>query len=182
VFPATFANLLKLKNLAQEQNPQRTIFPTAGDRLGQQHARHRRAVHHAALAGGGVGDERAVAGHDGQPEFHPARAGLRRGRDARWQARHRAVPVHRHQCAGGPPGPECRGHEPRLRSCRSSRPASTAAASRWSFNARPPADRRQVRSPRGRARRGLPCWRATSPSTCRRSWRRPRWPTTPAPG
>ncbi len=35
VFPATFANLLKLKNLAQEQNPKCTIFPTAGDKLGQ---------------------------------------------------------------------------------------------------------------------------------------------------
>ena len=35
VFPATFANLLKLKNLAQEQNPKSTIFPTASDKLGQ---------------------------------------------------------------------------------------------------------------------------------------------------
>ncbi len=34
-FPATFANLLKLKNLIQEQNPKSTIFPTAGDKLGQ---------------------------------------------------------------------------------------------------------------------------------------------------
>jgi hypothetical protein len=34
-FPATFANLLKLKNLAQEKNPASTIFPTAGDKLGQ---------------------------------------------------------------------------------------------------------------------------------------------------
>ena len=35
VFPATFANLLKLKNLAQEHNPKCTIFPTAADKLGQ---------------------------------------------------------------------------------------------------------------------------------------------------
>lgn len=34
-FPATFANLLKLKNLVQEHSPRSTIFPTAGDRLGQ---------------------------------------------------------------------------------------------------------------------------------------------------
>jgi hypothetical protein len=34
-FPATFANLLKLKNLIQEHNPKSTIFPTAGDKLGQ---------------------------------------------------------------------------------------------------------------------------------------------------
>lgn len=34
-FPATFANLLKLKNLVQEHNPKSTIFPTAGDKLGQ---------------------------------------------------------------------------------------------------------------------------------------------------
>src|SRR5471030_1110899 len=34
-FPATFANLLKLKNLIQEHNPASTIFPTAGDKLGQ---------------------------------------------------------------------------------------------------------------------------------------------------
>ena len=35
VFPATFANLLRLKNLAQDQNPASTIFPTAADKLGQ---------------------------------------------------------------------------------------------------------------------------------------------------
>ncbi len=35
VFPATFANLLKLKNLAQEKNPASTIFPTAAEKLGQ---------------------------------------------------------------------------------------------------------------------------------------------------
>ena len=34
-FPATFANLLKLKNLIQEHNPQSTIFPTAAEKLGQ---------------------------------------------------------------------------------------------------------------------------------------------------
>jgi hypothetical protein len=34
-FPATFANLLRLKNLAQEHNPQSTIFATATERLGQ---------------------------------------------------------------------------------------------------------------------------------------------------
>ncbi len=34
-FPATFANLLKLKNLIQEHNPKSTIFPTAGEKLGQ---------------------------------------------------------------------------------------------------------------------------------------------------
>ena len=35
VFPASFANLLKLKNLAQEKNPASTIFPTAAEKLGQ---------------------------------------------------------------------------------------------------------------------------------------------------
>jgi hypothetical protein len=34
-FPATFANLLRLKNLAQEHNPKSTIFPTAAEKLGQ---------------------------------------------------------------------------------------------------------------------------------------------------
>jgi hypothetical protein len=34
-FPATFANLLRLKNLVQEHNPAATIFPTAAERLGQ---------------------------------------------------------------------------------------------------------------------------------------------------
>jgi hypothetical protein len=34
-FPATFANLLRLKNLIQEHNPKSTIFPTAGEKLGQ---------------------------------------------------------------------------------------------------------------------------------------------------
>lgn len=34
-FPASFANLLKLKNLVQEHNPKSTIFPTATQRLGQ---------------------------------------------------------------------------------------------------------------------------------------------------
>src|SRR5688572_907543 len=34
-FPATFANLLQLKNLVQEHNPQSTIFPGATEKLGQ---------------------------------------------------------------------------------------------------------------------------------------------------
>lgn len=34
-FPATWANLLKLKNLVQEHDPASTIFPTAGAKLGQ---------------------------------------------------------------------------------------------------------------------------------------------------
>jgi len=34
-FPATFANLLVLKNLIQEHNPASTIFPSAGQKLGQ---------------------------------------------------------------------------------------------------------------------------------------------------
>jgi hypothetical protein len=34
-FPASFANLLKLKNLIQEHNPKSTIFPTATQKLGQ---------------------------------------------------------------------------------------------------------------------------------------------------
>ena len=35
IFPATFANLLLLKNLVQEHNPASTIFPTAAPRLGR---------------------------------------------------------------------------------------------------------------------------------------------------
>jgi hypothetical protein len=34
-FPATFANLLRVKNLVQEHNPAATIFPTATEKLGQ---------------------------------------------------------------------------------------------------------------------------------------------------
>lgn len=34
-FPATFANLLRLKNLVQEHNPQSTIFATATEQLGR---------------------------------------------------------------------------------------------------------------------------------------------------
>jgi hypothetical protein len=34
-FPATFANLLLLKNLVQEHNPATTIFPTAAEQLGR---------------------------------------------------------------------------------------------------------------------------------------------------
>ena len=34
-FPASFANLLRLKNCVQEHDPASTIFPTAGARLGQ---------------------------------------------------------------------------------------------------------------------------------------------------
>jgi hypothetical protein len=34
-FPATFANLLRLKNLVQEHNPRSTIFASASDRLGE---------------------------------------------------------------------------------------------------------------------------------------------------
>ena len=35
VFPATFANLLQLKNLIQSHDPESTIFPTAGQNLGR---------------------------------------------------------------------------------------------------------------------------------------------------
>jgi hypothetical protein len=35
VFPATFKNLIALKNLVQEHNPASTIFPTAAQKLGQ---------------------------------------------------------------------------------------------------------------------------------------------------
>jgi hypothetical protein len=35
VFPASWANLLTLKNLIQEHNPASTIFPTGGDKLGR---------------------------------------------------------------------------------------------------------------------------------------------------
>ena len=35
VFPATFANLLRLKNLIQENNPKSTIFPSATEQLGR---------------------------------------------------------------------------------------------------------------------------------------------------
>lgn len=35
IFPATFANLLQLKNLIQEHNPASTIFPTATEQLGR---------------------------------------------------------------------------------------------------------------------------------------------------
>ncbi len=34
-FPATFANLLRLKNLVQEHDPSSTIFPTAAEQLGR---------------------------------------------------------------------------------------------------------------------------------------------------
>jgi hypothetical protein len=34
-FPATFANLLRLKNLVHEHSPDSTIFPTAAEKLGQ---------------------------------------------------------------------------------------------------------------------------------------------------
>jgi hypothetical protein len=34
-FPASFANLLQLKNLVQQHNPKSTIFPTAAERLGE---------------------------------------------------------------------------------------------------------------------------------------------------
>ena len=34
-FPATWENLLKLKNLIQHHDPASTIFPSTGDRLGQ---------------------------------------------------------------------------------------------------------------------------------------------------
>ena len=35
IFPATFANLLRLKNLIQEHQPQSTIFPSATEQLGR---------------------------------------------------------------------------------------------------------------------------------------------------
>ncbi len=35
IFPATFANLLRLKNLVQEHHPASTIFPTATEKLGR---------------------------------------------------------------------------------------------------------------------------------------------------
>jgi hypothetical protein len=44
------------------EEPASTIFPTAREQARPQHARDRRAFHHAALAGDGVGDERPQLG------------------------------------------------------------------------------------------------------------------------
>ena len=35
IFPATFSNLLKIKNLLQERDPASTVFPTASEQLGR---------------------------------------------------------------------------------------------------------------------------------------------------
>ena len=45
-FPATFENLLRLKNLILEHDPDSTIFPTSRPKAWPEHPRDRRAFHH----------------------------------------------------------------------------------------------------------------------------------------
>ena len=86
-FPASWENLLRLKNLVLEHDAGSTIFPTASEpTLAHQSlgvgARfttlHWPAVEWAMA--------RAWPEHDRKPEQHPTRARVRRGRDARWAA------------------------------------------------------------------------------------------------
>ena len=53
-------------------------FPDGRAKARPEHARHWRSFHHAALAGRGVGDERAGDRRDRQSELDPTRVGLRR--------------------------------------------------------------------------------------------------------
>ena len=130
-------------------------FPDVRRRPRAADARHGGPVHDAALAGGRVGDERAGARRDGEPEQHPEGARLRRRRHARGPPGHRALSLHRHQRPRGPPGPERRGHEPRLRPLEAA-DRVPPPQDRLELQRRPPADRRRVRRPRGRACPGMP--------------------------
>ena len=71
------------------------------------------------------------------------------------QPRHRPLPLHRRQRARGPPGPERRGHEPRLHAVQA-QDRLPPPPDPLGLQRRPPADRRQVRRPRGPAGRRLP--------------------------
>ena len=180
-FPATWDNLLRLKNAVQEHDPDSTIFPTAGSQPRARHPRHRRAFHDAALAGGRVGDERAQSRHHRQSEQHSARAGLRRRRDARRAARHGAVSVHRNERARGASGTKRRRHEPRLRALEAQDRVSPAAASPGAST--PTISRSAASSTRARTRScAAACSPATSRSICRRSSRRRRRRRTRPPG
>ena len=179
VFPATWDNLLRLKNAVQEHDPDSTIFPTAGANLGRGTlgigARfttlHWPAVEWAMT--------RAESRRHRESEQHSARAGVRRRRHARGPARHGAVPVHRHERARRASGPERRRHEPRLRAVEA-QDGLSSTANRVELQRRSSADRRQVRRARGRAGPRAACSRATSRSTFRPSSPRPQAPADAA--
>ena len=150
-FPATWENLLLLKNAVQEHDAGSTIFPTAGGESGTQHAGNRCAIHHPALARGRVGDARAQSRRHGQSEQHSPRAGIRRRRDARRAARYCAVSLHRHERPGRASGTKRRRHEPRLRALEAQDRVSPPAH-RVELQRRSSAHWRQIRRAGGRAR------------------------------
>ncbi len=129
IVPLLWSNLAPLKNLLQEADPDSTVFPVARGALARASlgigARFT-TLHWPAVAW--AMKELAPAPHR-QPELDPARARLRRGRDARRASRPGAVPVHRRHRPRGTPGPVRAGHDPRRRRVLPEAAASIATAS-----------------------------------------------------
>jgi hypothetical protein len=150
-FPATWENLLRLKNLVQEHDAGSTIFPSAAGDLGGSTlgigARfttlHWPAVEWAmsALELGSRRTRTASPASSSTTSTPCSRAGSARSRS-----------LHRDERARGPPGPERGGDEPRVRAVEAE-DGLPPAPDRLELQRRPPAGRRRVRRPRGRARR-----------------------------
>ena len=169
-FPATFANLLRLKNLVQEHNPAAPIFPTAA--AASATARSASGARFTTLHWPAVDWAMSALGLGVPPTRTRIPRELVYDVDAMLAGKldTRAVPLHRHQRPRRPPGPERRGHEPRLRAGEAQDRLSPPRH-RVELQRRPPADRRQVRRARRRARARAACSPATSPSIFRPSWR-----------
>ena len=170
LFPATWANLLKLKNLIQEHDPASTIFPTAGAKLGRSTlgvgARfttlHWPAVEWAmsALEIGVTANQNSIPRE------------LVYDVDAMLDGRLDTVPFP-FIGTNVPEGHQGQSVEGMSHGCVLSKLKTglSPPRDRVEFQRRPPADRRQVRHPRGRARHAAACSRATSRSISRRSSR-----------
>ena len=147
-FPATWENLLRLKNAVHEHDPGSTIFPTAGANLGKGTlgigARfttlHWPAVEWAmhALDFGVTANQNSI----------PRELVFDVDAMLDGQARCGSLSLHRHKRAGGTSGPERRGHEPwpRLSKLKT---GFHRTPDRLELQRRPPAHRRQVRRARG---------------------------------
>ena len=84
--PLLWEGLAPLKNLVQERRPGEHRLPRGARHPLPLEPRHRRPLHDAPLARRRLGDEGARPLAHREPELHPARARLRRRRDARGAA------------------------------------------------------------------------------------------------
>ena len=69
-FPASFENLVRMKNLIQESDPENNAFPTSRGKSWEINFGNRSPFYHPALGRGGLGNVPIRDGVDRQSEQH----------------------------------------------------------------------------------------------------------------